>query len=40
MASGAALAGSSAGAMAMGQWTLIRGRHPGDRRRRYRDASD
>jgi cyanophycinase len=35
---GAALAGSSAGAMAMGQWTLIRGRYPGDRRRRYRDA--
>ena len=32
--SGAALAGSSAGAMAMGQWTLIRGRYPGDRRRR------
>ena len=36
--SGAALAGSSAGAMAMGQWTLIRGRYPGDRRRSYRDA--
>ncbi|MGZ8650988.1 MAG: Type 1 glutamine amidotransferase-like domain-containing protein [Actinomycetota bacterium] len=36
--SGAALAGSSAGAMAMGQWTLIRGKYPGDRRRRYRDA--
>ena len=36
--SGAALAGSSAGAMAMGQWTLIRGRYPGDRSRRYRDA--
>jgi cyanophycinase len=36
--SGAALAGSSAGAMALGQWTLIRGRYPGDRRRRYRDA--
>jgi cyanophycinase len=36
--SGAALAGSSAGAMAMGRWTLIRGRYPGDRRRRYRDA--
>lgn len=35
---GAALAGSSAGAMAMGQWTLIRGRFPGDRRREYRDA--
>ena len=38
--SGAALAGSSAGAMAMGRWTLIRGRYPGDRRRRYRDALD
>jgi cyanophycinase len=36
--SGAALAGSSAGAMAMGQWSLIRGRHPGDHRRVYRDA--
>ena len=24
--------------MAMGQWTLIRGRYPGDRRRGYRDA--
>lgn len=36
--SGAALAGSSAGAMALGRWTLIRGRYPGDRRRRYRDA--
>lgn len=36
--SGAALAGSSAGAMAIGQWTLIRGRYPGDRRRQYRDA--
>jgi cyanophycinase len=36
--SGAALAGSSAGAMAMGQWTLIRGRFPGDHRREYRDA--
>jgi cyanophycinase len=35
---GAALAGSSAGAMAMGQWTLIRGRFPGDHRREYRDA--
>jgi cyanophycinase len=35
---GAALAGSSAGAMAIGEWTLIRGRYPGDRRRRYRDA--
>jgi cyanophycinase len=36
--SGAALAGSSAGAMALGRWTLIRGRFPGDRRRQYRDA--
>jgi cyanophycinase len=35
---GAALAGSSAGAMAMGAWTLIRDRMPGDDRRRYRDA--
>ncbi len=35
---GAALAGSSAGAMALGAWTLIRGRHPGDRQRRYREA--
>jgi cyanophycinase len=35
---GAALAGSSAGAMAMGEWTLIRDRMPGDDRRRYRDA--
>ncbi len=29
---GAALAGSSAGAMALGAWTLIRDRHPGDAR--------
>ena len=36
--SGAALAGSSAGAMAMGQWTLIRGRFPGDHKREYRNA--
>jgi len=35
---GAALAGSSAGAMAFGSWTLIRDRMPGDDRRRYRDA--
>ncbi len=35
---GAALAGSSAGAMALGSWTLIRDRMPGDDRRRYRDA--
>ncbi len=35
---GAALAGSSAGAMALGEWTLIRDRHPGDARRLYRPA--
>ena len=35
---GAALAGSSAGAMALGEWTLIRDRVPGDARRRYRTA--
>jgi cyanophycinase len=35
---GAALAGSSAGAMALGGWTLIRDRMPGDDRRRYRKA--
>jgi cyanophycinase len=35
---GAALAGSSAGAMAMGEWTLIRDRFKGDRRRQYRPA--
>jgi cyanophycinase len=32
---GAALAGSSAGAMALGEWTLVRDRVPGDDRRRY-----
>jgi cyanophycinase len=32
---GAALGGSSAGAMALGEWTLIRDRHPGDTARRY-----
>jgi cyanophycinase len=32
--SGAALGGSSAGAMALGEWTLTRGRHPGDPNRR------
>ncbi len=32
---GAALGGSSAGAMALGEWTLIRDRHPGDAKRRY-----
>ncbi len=35
---GAALAGSSAGAMAMCEWTLIRGRHRGDASRRFKDA--
>jgi len=35
---GAALAGSSAGAMAMGEWTLIRDRFKGDSRRQYRAA--
>jgi cyanophycinase len=32
---GAALAGSSAGAMALAEWTLVRHRMPGDHRRRY-----
>jgi cyanophycinase len=32
---GAALAGSSAGAMALGEWTLTRARRPGDAERRY-----
>jgi cyanophycinase len=35
---GAALAGSSAGAMAFGEWTLVRQRMPGDERRRYAPA--
>lgn len=35
---GAGLAGSSAGAMALGEWTLIRDRMPGDNRRRYAPA--
>jgi cyanophycinase len=35
---GAPLAGSSAGAMALGEWTLIRARVPGDARREPRDA--
>ena len=35
---GAVLAGSSAGAMAMGEWTLIRDRFKGDHRRRFRPA--
>lgn len=37
-ANGAALAGSSAGAMALGAWTLVRERHPGDERRRFAPA--
>ncbi len=36
--SGAALAGSSAGAMALGEWTLVRERMPGDDARRYLPA--
>lgn len=36
--SGAPLAGSSAGAMALGEWTLIRARMPGDNRRVPRPA--
>jgi cyanophycinase len=35
---GAVLAGSSAGAMALGEWTAIRARHPGDSRRELRPA--
>ena len=35
---GAALGGSSAGAMALGAWTLVRERMPGDGRRRYLPA--
>jgi cyanophycinase len=35
---GAALAGSSAGAMALCEWTLVRERVPGDDRRRYAPA--
>ncbi|MGZ4151307.1 MAG: Type 1 glutamine amidotransferase-like domain-containing protein [Actinomycetota bacterium] len=35
---GAALGGSSAGAMALGEWTLVRARMPGDARRRYAPA--
>ena len=35
---GAALAGSSAGAMAICEWTLVRQRMPGDDRRRYLPA--
>jgi cyanophycinase len=36
--SGAAVAGSSAGAMALGEWTLVRNRFPGDTKRWYRPA--
>jgi cyanophycinase len=35
---GAALGGSSAGAMAMGSWSLIKGRFKGDVERRFKDA--
>jgi cyanophycinase len=35
---GAALGGSSAGAMALGDWTLVRARMPGDAQRRYLPA--
>jgi cyanophycinase len=35
---GAALAGSSAGAMAMGEWTLVRRAYPGHAERRYKPA--
>ena len=35
---GASLAGASAGAMALGEWTLLRARPPGDARRRYAPA--
>jgi cyanophycinase-like exopeptidase len=35
---GAALGGSSAGAMAFGEWTLVRERMPGDQQRRYLPA--
>jgi cyanophycinase len=38
--SGAALAGSSAGAMALGRWVLVRDRLPGDAQRRYADGLD
>lgn len=37
---GAALAGSSAGAMAMGEWTLIRKAYPGHSERRCKPALD
>ena len=35
---GAALAGSSAGAMALGEWTLVRHSYPGHAKRRYKPA--
>ena len=35
---GASLAGSSAGAMALGAWSLVRGRYKGDAQRRFKDA--
>ena len=38
--SGAVLAGSSAGAMAFGEWTLVRKAYPGHARRRYKPALD
>jgi cyanophycinase len=37
---GAALAGSSAGAMALGEWTLVRKSYPGHAERRYKPALD
>ena len=37
---GAALAGSSAGAMALAEWTLIRKAYPGHAERRYKPALD
>jgi cyanophycinase len=37
---GAALAGSSAGAMALGEWTLVRRAYPGHAARRYKPALD
>ena len=37
---GAALAGSSAGAMAFGEWTLIRKSYPGHAERRFKPALD
>jgi cyanophycinase len=37
---GAALAGSSAGAMAFGEWTLVRKAYPGHAQRRYKPALD